>query len=156
MKFKRQAKILELINDYNIETQDELAERLSNSGFPSTQATISRDIKQLKILKVLNSENRYKYATTAFEGDNKEYMTDAKFYNILKETVVNTDIAKNLILVKTYPGMAHAAGSAIDNINFSEVVGTIAGDDTVLLVFATDENANLILDKLRKIIFGKE
>ena len=148
MKHNRQSKILELINEYDIETQEELAEKLSESGFSSTQATISRDIKQLKIVKTLTADDRYKYAAS----ENKEYRNNAKFYNILKETVIKIDIAKNLIVVKTYSGMAHAAAAAIDAINFSEIVGTIAGDDTILLVFTADEIADLIADKLRKIV----
>jgi transcriptional regulator of arginine metabolism len=107
----------------------------------------------LKIVKALNSENRYKYAVSAFDGNNKEYKTDAKFYNILKETVVKISVAKNLIVVKTYSGMAQAAGAAIDAIRFSEIVGTIGGDDSILLVFATDETANQIADKLSKIVW---
>lgn len=152
MKYKRQAKILELIGRYDIETQDELAEKLTESGFATTQATISRDIKQLKIVKSLTAENKYKYAAKAFEGDGKEYKPDAKFFNILRETITNIDTAKNLIVVKTYSGMAQAAAAAIDAIDYPEIVGTIAGDDTILLVFSTDESASMIAEKLRKIV----
>lgn len=153
MKYKRQAKILELIGKYDIETQDDLAERLAESGFETTQATISRDIKQLKIFKSLTTDNKYKYtARGAFESDSKEHKTDAKFYNILQETITKIDTAKNLIVVKTYSGMAQAAAAAIDAIDYPEIVGTIAGDDTILLVFSTDENANFSAEKLHKIV----
>lgn len=149
MKYKRQSKILELINEHDIETQEDLAEKLSESGFPTTQATISRDIKQLKIIKVQTADDRYKYAT----GDIKEQKSDAKFYNILRETIVNVNTAKNLIVIKTYSGMAQAAAAAIDAIDFSEIIGTIAGDDTIFIAFASDETASLIADRLCKIIW---
>ena len=148
MKYKRQSKILELINAFDIYTQDELAERLGRSGFAATQATISRDIKELKLLKIPASNGQYKYAS----ANHDEEKTDVKFFNILNETVTNISVAKNLIVVKTYSGMANAACAAIDAINFPETVGSIAGDDTVLLVFASDENAELIAQKLGKMI----
>jgi len=148
MKYKRQSKILELINAFDIYTQDELADRLGKSGFAATQATISRDIKELKLLKIPASNGQYKYAS----ANHDEEKADAKFFNILNETVISVNTAKNLVVVKTYSGMAHAAGAAIDAINFPEVVGTIAGDDTVLLVFINDENAEIIAQKLIKMI----
>jgi len=148
MKYKRQSKILELINAFDIYTQDELAERLNRSGFAATQATISRDIKELKLLKIPASNGQYKYASANHDEDK----VNAKFFNILRETVITVQTAKNLIVVKTYSGMAHAAGAAIDAITFPEIIGTIAGDDTVLLVFANDENAETVAQKLGKMI----
>ena len=148
MKYKRQSKIIELINAFDIYTQDELADRLGRSGFSATQATISRDIKELKLLKIPALNGQYKYATANYE----EEKTDVKFFNILNETVININTAKNLVVVKTYSGMANAAGAAIDSMNFPETIGSIAGDDTVLLVFANDENAELIAYKLAKMI----
>ena len=149
MKYKRQSKILELISAFDIYTQDELADRLGRNGFAATQATISRDIKELKLLKIPASNGQYKYASANQDEDNK---VNAKFFNILRETVITIQTAKNLIVVKTYSGMANAAGAAIDAVNFSEVIGSIAGDDTVLLVFASDENAEIIAQKLGKMI----
>lgn len=150
MKYKRQSKILELINAFEIYTQDELADRLGRGGFAATQATISRDIKELKLLKIpaSNSSGQYKYAS----ANHDEEKADVKFFNILNETVINITTAKNLIVVKTYAGMAQAAAAAIDAVNFPETIGSIAGDDTVLLVFATDENAETIAQKLGKMI----
>jgi transcriptional regulator of arginine metabolism len=149
MKYKRQSKILELINVFDIYTQDELAERLGSTGFAATQATISRDIKELKLLKIPASNGQYKYASANHDEDVR---ANAKFFNILNETVITVQTARNLIVVKTYSGMAHAAGAAIDAVNFPEVIGSIAGDDTVLLVFASDENAEAVAQKLSKML----
>jgi len=148
MKYKRQSKILELINAFDIYTQDELAERLGKSGFAATQATISRDIKELKLLKIPASNGQYKYATVNHEEDK----ADVKFFNILKETVTAINTARNLVVVKTYSGMANAAGAAIDAVNFPEIIGTIAGDDTIFIAFSSDENAESIAQKLGKMI----
>jgi len=148
MKYKRQSKILELINAFDIYTQDELADRLGRGGFAATQATISRDIKELKLLKVPASNGQYKYASANHEEDK----TDVKFFNILKETITAINTAKNILVVKTYSGMAQAAAAAIDSISFPETIGSIAGDDTIFLAFASDENAEAVAQKLGKMI----
>jgi transcriptional regulator of arginine metabolism len=148
MKYKRQSKILELISRFDIYTQDELADRLGKNGFAATQATISRDIKELKLLKVPAQNGQYKYASANHDEDK----ANAKFLNILNETVTTIQTAKNLIVVKTYSGMANAAAAAIDDINFPEVIGSIAGDDTIFLAFANDENAEIIAQRLGKMI----
>ena len=148
MKYKRQSKILELINAYDIYTQDDLADRVGRSGFAATQATISRDIKELKLLKIPASNGQYKYASANHEEDK----TNVKFFNILTETVTTINTAKNLVVVKTYSGMAQAAAEAIDNINFPEIIGTIAGDNTIFIAFASDENAEFVAQKLIKMI----
>ena len=148
MKYKRQSKILELISAFDIYTQDELADRLGRSGFAATQATISRDIKELKLLKIPAANGQYKYASANHDEDK----TNVKFLNILNETITTIQTARNLIIVKTYSGMANAAAAAIDAINFTEIIGTIAGDDTIFMAFATDENAEIIAQKLGKMI----
>ena len=148
MKYKRHSKILELINSFEIYTQEELAEKLSENGFVTTQATISRDIKELKLLKIPGAGGQYKYASASHEEDK----TEAKFYNILIETVTSICTAKNLVVVKTYTGMAQAAGAAIDAINFPETIGSIAGDDTMLLIFSDDANAESVAQRLNKIV----
>ena len=148
MKYKRQSKILELIGKYDIYTQDELADRLGKTGFSATQATISRDIKELKLLKVPAANGQYKYAS----ANHDEEKADAKFFNILNETAISIQTAKNLVVVKTYSGMANAAAEAIDNINFPEIIGSIAGDNTIFLAFASDENAEATAQKLGKMI----
>lgn len=148
MKYKRQSKIMELINSFDIYTQDELADRLGTSGFAATQATISRDIKELKLLKVPAADGQYKYAPAGRE----EEKTDIKFLNILNETVIKISPAKNLLVIKTYSGMAQAAAAALDAMDFSEAVGTIAGDDTIFLACAGDENAEAVAKRLEKMI----
>jgi transcriptional regulator of arginine metabolism len=139
---------MELISSFDIYTQDDLAEKLGKGGFAATQATISRDIKELKLLKIPAANGQFKYAP----ANREEEKTDIKFFNILNETVTDIIPAKNLIVVKTYSGMAHAAGAAIDNINFPEVVGSVAGDDTIFLAFASDENAEAVAKRLEKMI----
>ena len=148
MKYKRQSKIMELISSFEIYTQDDLAEKLKKGGFSATQATISRDIKELKLLKIPASNGQYKYAPVGRE----EEKTDIKFFNILNETVINIQPAKNLIVVKTHSGMAHAAGAAIDAMDFPEVIGSVAGDDTIFLAFASDEFAEATARKLEKML----
>ena len=149
MKYKRQSKILELINKTDIYTQDDLADKLGKSGFAATQATISRDIKELKLLKIPAANGQYKYASANHDEDSK---VNAKFLNILNETIITIQTARNLVVVKTHSGMANAAGAAIDSMNFSETIGSVAGDDTIFIAFANDENAELIAQKLSKII----
>ena len=150
MKHKRHAKILELISAQEICTQEELADKLKAGGFETTQATISRDIKELKLLKIpsKNKDGQPKYGLANMSEDK----ASAKFYNILKETVIDIKPAKNLLVVKTYSGMAHAAGAAIDAIDFPETLGTVAGDDTMLLIFAEDETAEIVARRLEKIV----
>ena len=148
MKYKRQSKIIELISSFDIYTQDELADKLGRSGFAATQATISRDIKELKLLKIPAPNGQYKYASANHDEDK----ADIKFFNILNETVTAINTAKNLVIVKTYSGMANAAAAAIDAVNFPEVIGTIAGDDTIFIAFASDDNAEAVAQKLGKMI----
>ena len=148
MKYKRQAKIMELIGSFDIYTQDELADRLKKSGFAATQATISRDIKELKLLKIPASNGQYKYAP----ANREEEKTNIKFFNILNETLIAITPAKNLLVVKTHSGMANAAAAALDAINFPEVIGSLAGDDTIFLAFASEENAEAVAQKLEKML----
>ena len=149
MKHKRHSKILELISAQEICTQEELADKLKAGGFETTQATISRDIKELKLLKIpsKNKDGQLKYGLANMSDDK----SSAKFYNILQETVVDIKPAKNLLVVKTYSGMAQAAAAAIDAIDFPEALGSIAGDDTMLVIFAEDETAELVARRLEKI-----
>ena len=137
MKQNRHDKILELISEHDIETQDELIRRLREFGFEATQATISRDIKKLKLIKVAGTGGQYKYAVSP-ESDGK---SSAKYQNIIKETIVHMDFAENLVVLKTYPGMAQAAAAAIDAQKITGVVGSVAGDDTILVVMRSREFA---------------
>ena len=137
-KFQRHARIMELIEKNSIETQEELTQRLSDLGFKVTQATVSRDIKSLHIVKTIGENGKYKYTTA---GKNDDAKTAAKFHDILSGIVINVCAAGNIVVIKTYPGMANAAAAAIDAMIFNEVVGSLAGDDTVFIVVKDDETA---------------
>lgn len=132
MKQSRHSKIVDIISTQDIETQEQLTEILKSEGFPVTQATVSRDIKDLKLVKVAARNGMYKYAVSSPNGT-----TTVKFHNIMKETVKSVDHAENIAVIKTFPGMADATAAAIDNLNLSDVLGSIAGDDTVMMVFRT-------------------
>ena len=137
MKSQRQAKILEIISNKNVETQEQLLLELQNAGFNSTQATISRDIKELRIVKELTSLGTYRY--TAYSNELSGTFS-TRLNTIFRECVVNFDYAQNIIVIRTLPGLANAAASAIDSMNMSSVVGSLAGDDTVMIVMR-DMNA---------------
>ncbi len=144
MKYLRHAKIHELINQHEVETQDELVRLLEKEGFSVTQATISRDIKQLRLIKVLSSNGTYKYSTIK---EQSEIITE-KFIKIFKDSLLNIDHAENIVVVKTLPGAAQAAGAALDSMNRDEIVGTLAGDDTVFLVVRTRKDIQPLIEFL--------
>ena len=137
MKSQRQAKILEIISTTNVETQEQLLQELEDAGFRSTQATISRDIKELRIVKELTTLGTYRYTTAAKEVPST---FSNRLNTIFRECVTRYDYAQNLVVIHTLPGLAGAAASAIDAMNMSVVVGTLAGDDTVMVVMR-DTNA---------------
>ena len=137
MKNQRQAKILEIISTKDIETQEQLLQELQEAGFYSTQATISRDIKELRVVKELTNFGTYRYTTSAKDGT---HTFSARLNTIFRECITSYDYAQNIIVIKTMPGLASAAASAIDGMNMSVVVGTLAGDDTVFVVMR-DTNA---------------
>ena len=137
MKSQRQAKILEIISNKNVETQEQLLAELQQAGFRGTQATVSRDIKELRIVKELTSLGNYRYTTSSNELSGT---FSARLNTIFRECVVSFDYAQNIIVIRTLPGLANAAASAIDAMNMSTVVGSLAGDDTVMVVMR-DVNA---------------
>lgn len=137
MKSQRQAKILEIISNKNVETQEQLLSELLEAGFRGTQATISRDIKELRIVKELTSLGSYRYTTSANELSST---FSARLNTIFRECVVGFDYAQNIVVIRTLPGLANAAASAIDAMNMSTVLGSLAGDDTVMIVMR-DMNA---------------
>lgn len=149
MKTQRHAKIIELIRQNDIETQEELTLKLKEKGFDTTQATVSRDIKELKLVKVPDDNGRYKYAVKTSED---EIRVSAKFKTILEETVLQIDVSTSIVVIKTFPGMAQAAASAIDNMNWAEIVGTIAGDDTIFVALRTTEDAILLCKKVKELL----
>lgn len=147
MKSDRHAKIVELIGKYDIETQEELAEKLNQSGYNVTQATVSRDIRELKLAKVQAGEKRQKYALLK----NDDGMGD-KYIRVLKDGFVSMDMAQNILVVKTVAGMAMAVAAAIDALKWHEVVGCIAGDDTIMCAIRSTEEAKFVMEKIRKIV----
>ena len=151
MKEKRHEKIIELIGQYDIETQDELADRLRNAGFQVTQATVSRDIRKLKLSKVPGRNGRQKYALLT--GQN--HQMSEKYVGILREAFVSMDSAQNILVIKTVSGMAMALATALDNINWKEILGCVAGDDTVMCVIRTEADTAAVMEELKKIVEGQ-
>ena len=137
MKNSRHTRILEIIGENIIETQDDLLEKLRESGYPVTQATVSRDIKQLGLVKTATKNGGYRYAAAANEGAGNE----SKLKNIMRETILSAENAENIVVIKTYSGMANAAAAAVDALSGDSVVGSIAGDDTIFIVVRSDEKA---------------
>lgn len=147
MKVGRQAKIIELIGKYDIETQEELCAKLIEEGYEVTQATVSRDIRALKLTKVADSSGRSVYRAMAGNTDFSQ-----KYLNILKNGYVSMDMAQNILVIKTVAGMAMAVAAAIDSLNYREVVGCIAGDDTIMVAVRTVDGCLDVMQKLRDIV----
>ncbi len=154
MKSLRHGKILEIIAKYDVETQEELTEYLKKEGFAVTQATVSRDIKALRLIKTAantgESENKYKYSVNK-SGDDSAGIPEVKFKTILGHAIVSTDYAGNLVVLKTYAGMAQASAAAIDSMNIDNILGTVAGDDTILIVMRTENEASEFVRKIEKL-----
>lgn len=148
MKVNRHAKIVELINKYQIETQEELAEYLNQEGFRVTQATVSRDIRDLKLTKVPIENGRQKYAVLQAEQNGLA----EKYIRILIDGYVSMDMAQNILVIKTVSGMAMAVAAALDAMKYHEIVGCIAGDDTVMCAVRTVDDTIILMEKIRKII----
>ena len=149
MKSQRQAKIMEIISTRNVETQEQLLAALQKEGFRGTQATISRDIKELRIVKELTSLGTYRYTTSASELSGS---FTTRLNTIFRECVVNFDYAQNIIVIRTLPGLASAAGSAIDAMNLSTVVGSLAGDDTVMVVMRDNNAAAAFCGEIKSLL----
>lgn len=149
MKTQRQSKIMEIISTRDIETQDQLLQALQEEGYSSTQATISRDIKELRIVKELTSFGTYRYTTSAKEAGGT---FSNRLNTIFRECVTGYDYAQNIVVLKTMPGLASAAGSAVDGMNMSVVVGTLAGDDTVFVVMRDSNAAAAFCGEIRSLL----
>lgn len=147
MKNNRHQKIVELVQQYAIDTQEELARRLNESGFEVTQATVSRDIRQLKLTKSTGTDGRSRYT---FLGESGAELAE-KYIRVLKDGLVSMDMAQNILVVKTVSGMAMAVAAALDAISFSEIVGCIAGDDTVMCAVRSVEDTRIVMDKIREL-----
>lgn len=138
MKSQRQAKIMEIISTMNVQTQEQLLNELQNAGYNCTQATISRDIKEMRIVKELTSMGTYRYVST---GSEISGTFTARLNTIFKECVVAVDYAQNLVVIHTLPGLASAAASAIDSMKTGAVLGSLAGDDTVMVIMRDNNSA---------------
>lgn len=151
MKIGRHAKIVDLIGKYDIETQEELAEYLNREGYRVTQATISRDIRELKLTKIATNDGKQKYALMQSQttGMNEKYL------RVLKDGFVSMDMAQNILIVKTVSGMAMAVAAAIDAMHWSEVAGCIAGDDTIMCAIRSTEDTVRVMEKISRIVGRK-
>lgn len=149
MKSSRQAKIMEIISTQDVETQEQLLQHLQEAGFHSTQATISRDIKELRIVKELTSLGTYRYCAAAKEVPNT---FSSRLNTIFRECVTEFDYAQNIVVIHTMPGLAGAAGSALDAMNMGIVLGTLAGDDTVFIVMRDTNAAAAFCGEIKSLI----
>ncbi|ABX42869.1 arginine repressor [Lachnoclostridium phytofermentans] len=152
MKIGRQSKIVELISKHNIETQEELADLLVKAGYRVTQATISRDIRELKLTKVATDNGKQKYIVLT----NQESGMSEKYIRILRDGFVSMDMAQNIIIVKTVSGMAMAVAAALDALHIEGIVGCIAGDDTIMCAIRTVPDTISVMEKLSKLINGNK
>lgn len=148
MKIARHTKILEIIENNIIETQDELAEKLKEAGFDVTQATVSRDIREMKLTKISTENGKQRYSTLT----NTDSEVSERLIRVFKEAVLKMDYAQNMIVIKTLEGMGMAVGVALDNMQNSEILGTIAGDDTVFCVVRSHNQAVSLIEKLYRVI----
>jgi transcriptional regulator of arginine metabolism len=148
MKIARHSKIIEIIRAKDVETQEQLAEELKSKGFVITQATVSRDIKELKLIKVMNAQGTHKYATISPD----ESFLSNKLVNIFSQTVLYVDHVEKFVVLKTIAGSASAAAEALDSLKFNGIVGTIAGDNTVFILARTEEDTQDLIQKITKMI----
>lgn len=148
MKNARQTAILSIIEQNDIETQEELANKLREMGIVVTQATVSRDIKELRLLKVLSGSGGYKYAT----ADKAEHGLSERFVRMFKDSVLSVNYAGNIVVLKTLPGSANVAGEAIDSMRLPEILGTMAGDNTVLVIAQNEAEAQNAVNRFREML----
>lgn len=148
MKIKRHSKIIELINSGEIETQEELARKLNAAGFQVTQATVSRDIRELRLMKVPAEGGRQKYALL----EPKAPGMNEKYIRVLRDGFASMDMAQNILVIKTVSGMAMAVAAALDALQWSEVLGCIAGDDTIFCAIRSAEETPVVMGKIRQLI----
>lgn len=150
MKGNRQKKILEIVNRFHVETQDDLIDRLMVEGFSVTQATISRDIRELQLTKTLTGKGTYRYVAPKKE----DMAAGMKFNAALVDSIVSVEYAQNLVVIKTYPGLANAVGSGIDNLAIAEVLGCVAGDDTILVATRNEGTAKNFSERIHVMMKG--
>ena len=151
MRYSRQNKILDLINNYEIDTQEKLVSMLRENGFDVTQATVSRDIKELQLIKILSASGKYKYAANA----HKDMPTSERFSKIFRETITSFASSGNIIATKTLSGCGPATGEAIDTSGLPYIVGSIAGDNTIFLLIDSEEHVPEVMKKLQDMLSTK-
>ena len=151
MKKNRHEKIVEIVEKYDIETQDELIEHLRKIGYEVTQATVSRDIRELKLTKVMTDKGSYSYRLPK----NNEALGNFKFNHALAESITSVDFALHTVVIKTFPGMAQAVAVGIDNLMLPVILGCVAGDDTIIVIARTAEAAADLNTKIKEIIRGQ-
>ena len=148
MKTNRQSKIIEIIQKNEVETQDELSALLEKDGFRVTQATVSRDVRELKLTKIPTASGRQKYAVITDAPEN----LSKKYERVLREGFLSMDMAQNILVIKTVSGMASAVCAAIDAMKMREIVGSIAGDDTIMCAIRTVDDTYAVMKKIRRIV----
>lgn len=148
MKAKRQERILELISEYEIETQDEMISRLTAEGFKVTQATISRDLKELRLTKVQTARGTCRYSL----GQTRQGIGSVKLNNAMADSITDVKYSLNNVVIKTYPGLAAAVAFAVDSLNMPSILGCVAGDDTVIIVTNSEESSNEISKKITELM----
>ena len=148
MKSQRQSRILELISKYEIETQDDMMLRLKNEGFKVTQATVSRDLKELKLTKVPTARGTYRYSVNS----GRYHAGNVKFNSAMADSIVGVDYSLNNVVIKTYPGLAQAVASAVDTLNMHNILGCVAGDDTIIIVTRDEESSLEISNKMKELM----
>lgn len=148
MKIDRHSKILEILNKYEVETQEDLTNYLREAGINVTQATVSRDIRQMKLVKVMTKTGKYKYAAYS----NQSSDLDDRIVNVFREALLTIDYANNFVCLHTISGMAQAAAVAIDALKLNEVIGTVAGDDTIFILVRDEEKAKVLVKKFESLL----
>lgn len=148
MKSQRQTRILDLVSKYEIETQEDMMSRLQSEGFKVTQATVSRDLKELKLTKTLTARGTYRYAVNA----GRAHVGNVKLNNAMVDSIVQVDYSLNNVVIKTYPGLAQAVASAVDALNMHSILGCVAGDDTIIIVTRSEEYSAELKDKITELM----
>ena len=148
MKSERQNRILELVAKYEIETQEEMIERLQKEGYRVTQATVSRDLKELKLSKALTARGTYRYCASA----NRNHTGNVRLNNAMADSIIGVNYSMNNVVIKTYPGLAQAVASAVDSLNMHNILGSVAGDDTIILVTTDEESSIELSTKIQELM----
>ncbi len=148
MKSERQNRILELVSKYEIETQEEMIERLRAEGYMVTQATVSRDLKELKLTKALTARGTYRYCAS----QSRNHTGNVRINNAMADSILHVDYSMNNVVIKTYPGLAQAVASSIDAMNMHSILGCVAGDDTIIIVSRDENSSAQISAKIRELM----